>query len=127
MDSKIKEDGSTFVEAAIVLPVTILAIIAVILIVSFLTHCAFFQVNIHGYLRREEGIVSKTRVTYKTYEELNINDSYFGARRVMRVEEQIYGQGGALLNQILKKDIRARVYKINEKEIIMYNDFFKKI
>lgn len=120
------QEGSTFVEAAIVMPVVILAMISVVLIMVFVTYVCTYQVDIHKKLLEESGNRTETRVTYdKTNRDYMLEDDYANGKAVVKTQKEVVTSGGGLLNSKLKGSVQSRVYEIDEKEIIRYSDFFK--
>ena len=113
--------GTTMVEAALIFPLVILAVMAVIYIIIFLFQQVETQSEIHIALRKESGILSKT-VAYR----MKTDKKY----PVYKKKKQVYFQGKLHFMErgILKsldKSISACSYIIDEREFIRYLDLVR--
>lgn len=123
---KIGNSGSTIVEAAVVMPIVIMAIISVVLMGVFLIYSTFFQVSIHWELIDKEGVKSKTKNIYQEDKRVyEISKDFTNGKQYFYTEQDFETKGGVLLPNMLKGNIDGRIYVINEKETIRYFDFFK--
>lgn len=124
---KIGNSGSTIVEAAVVMPIVIMAIISVVLMGVFLIYSTFFQVSLHWELIDKEGVKSKTKNIYQEDKRVyEISKDFTNGKQYFYTEQNFETKGGVLLPNMLKGNIDGRIYVINEKETIRYFDFFKK-
>ncbi len=123
---KIGNSGSTIVEAAVVMPIVIMAIISVVLMGVFLIYSTFFQVSLHWELIDKEGVKSKTKNIYQEDKRVyEISKDFTNGKQYFYTEQDFETKGGVLLPNMLKGNIDGRIYVINEKETIRYFDFFK--
>ena len=123
---KIGNSGSTIVEAAVVMPIVIMAIISVVLMGVFLIYSTFFQVSLHWELIDKEGVKSKTKNIYQEDKRVyEISKDFTNGKQYFYTEQNFETKGGVLLPNMLKGNIDGRIYVINEKETIRYFDFFK--
>ena len=120
-----EENGSTIVEAAMVMPLLIISLIAIVITIVFLVESLFMQSNIHLYLQEKAGIKSETRII-KSVESFNETEDRRNMVKVLSVNKTNYMKGGYLLPRTLRDDFDADAYVINEKKIIRYKDFFGK-
>lgn len=121
---KIKEeDGSTMVEAALVMPLVLISMIAIVLTVVFLIESLFMNANVHMYLKSKAGELSETRIS-KSVESYEYTKDRRNMAKVIVINEHYKMKGGYLLPKVLREDITADSYVINEKKIIRYKDFF---
>ena len=124
---KIGNSGSTIVEAAVVMPIVIMAIISVVLMGVFLIYSTFFQVSLHWELIDKEGVKTKTKNIYQENKRVyEISKDFTNGKQYFYTEQDFETKGGVLLPNMLKWNIDGRIYVINEKETIRYFDFFKK-
>lgn len=120
--------GNAIVEAVIVLPVVILAVVSVIMLTTFLSGAVFNSVDAHRALRSEEGISSGTRVTYyDKAEHADISEEYKGGRKLMRTDILTQIDKGFLLENKIVNNREARVYVIDEKKTTRYMDLLEEI
>ena len=120
-----EEDGSTIVEAAMVMPLVLISLIAMLITMVFLVESLFMQSNIHLYLQAKAGEESETRIS-KSVESFEATSQRRNMVKVLSVEKTKYMTGGDLLPRTFKKNVDADAYVINEKKIIRYKDFFGK-
>lgn len=120
-----EEDGSTIVEAAMVMPLVLISLIAMLITMVFLVESLFMQSNIHLYLQAKAGEESETRIS-KSVESFEATSQRRNMVKVVSVEKTKYMKGGYLLPRTFKKNVDADAYVINEKKIIRYKDFFGK-
>ena len=124
----LKDDrGSAIVEAVIVLPIVILAVMSVVVIISYISGTVFTSVDVHRHLRSEEGREAGTRATYGIEKTGDISDEYHNGRKIKAANIVINQNGKFLLESELKKNKDARVYVIDEKKTTRYKDLLEKI
>lgn len=121
-----EEDGSTMVEAALVMPLVLISLIAIILTIVFLVESLFMTANVHMYLKSAAGEMSKTRIS-RTIESYHSTTNRRNMAKVVAVEENYLMKGGYLLPRVLNNKVTADSYVINEKKIIRYKDFLGKV
>ena len=118
--------GSTIVDASLVMPIFILAVVSVILISVFLMNGTFYQVSVHWELIDKEATQSKTKTVYQEDKrDYETSTSFINGKKYICIEQDYETQGGVLLPKSLKGLTNGRIYEINEKETIQYFDFFK--
>lgn len=126
MVKKLNNKGSTIVEAAVVMPIVILAIISIVVMMVFFVYSLYVQVSIHWELIDKECAGSKTKVIFeedkRTYNE---DFTFINGKRAMNIDYRLQFDGGGLFKNKLKRKTNARIYEINEKDSIRYFDFFK--
>lgn len=124
---KLKKDqkGSTFVEAAIVMPLVIMSLISVVMVAVFLAETLFMQVNMHSCIRYRSGMMSETGNSYYSGETFSVTEGRKNLCRTVRSDKRSERRGGFLLPELLDKKLTAEGYVIDEKEIIRITDFFK--
>lgn len=126
--SLFNDRGSAIVEAVIVLPIVILAVLGAVMIVSYLTETVFSSVDMHRQLIREAGVDSGTRKAYgRTYGDSEVRDDYIGGKKCKTASDKVIKQGGLLFDDKLSGNIKARVYIIDEKKTTRYKDMFDEI
>ena len=118
-----EEDGSTMVEASLVMPLLLISLIAIVLTIVFLVESLFFGSNIHMFLKSQAGELSKTRIV-RSVESYDVTTGRRNMVKVLSVNEKYLMKGGYLLPKVLETTINADSYVINEKKIIRYKDFF---
>ena len=121
------DNGSAVVEAVIVLPIVILALMSAIVIVSYISGRVFVAVDAHKYLRDEAGRETETRAAYEIEEEGKVSDGYHNGRKIKRTDFTTERQKSFLIKNRMKKDKNARVYVIDEKKTTRYMDFLEEI
>lgn len=123
---RLGNSGSTIVEAALVMPIVILAVVSVILISVFLMNGTFYQVSVHWELIDKEATQSKTKTVYQEDKrDYETSTSFINGKKYICIEQDYETQGGGLLPKRLNGLTKGRIYEINEKETIQYFDFFK--
>ena len=118
-----EEDGSTIVEASLVMPLVLLSMIAIVLTIVFLVESLFVESNVHSYLKYKAGVISNTRIV-RSVESYQEQTGRRNMVKIVAVDLNHYMKGGYLLPQRLKTKVAADSYVINEKKIIRYKDFF---
>ncbi|MDF2655117.1 MAG: hypothetical protein K0R19_1591 [Bacillota bacterium] len=121
------------VEAAIIFPLVIGAVVAVIYITVGLYSALSLQTSIHLSLRKETGILSDTIERYqtaKTYEYQRQDDRWLeGIVRhsaILMEEEQIIHMNG-LFRANVKRQEKGSAYIIDEAELVRYMNVSKEV
>ena len=128
VDFKSKK-GSTMVEAAVVFPIVILAVMAVIYILIAMYGNVVTQAQIHTSLRKEVGIITKNEnVTLNYIFDNGINTSFNSELNINRhvkigfdkinvdLEKKYSGKG--LLNIIVNRNYFDFSYVVNQEDFI---------
>ena len=121
------DNGSAVVEAVMVLPIVILALMSAIVIVSYISGRVFVVVDAHKHLRDEAGRETETRAAYEIEEEGNVSDGYHNGRKIKKTDFTTERQKSFLIKNRMKKDKSARVYVIDEKKTTRYMDLLEEI
>lgn len=120
--------GSSMVEAAVIFPLVILAVMAVIFILVFLFQEVTYNSRIHVALNATMGSETETVETYK-----NVPAGIKPYKSVHGIGECYYAESGltfqkrGLLNKSFTKTLEGRVYSVDEKKFIRYTDFFSEV
>lgn len=122
--AKRKRSGSTFVEAALVLPVCVLAVVTIVYIMMFLYSEAAGQAMVHVATRAAAGEETDTVITAEhvpaavtAYESKRRGLACFTA------DKGIYVRAGGLMRRALKRDVSSSSYTVDEAKLIRYKDF----
>ncbi|MDD6920089.1 MAG: hypothetical protein PUI85_02645 [Eubacteriales bacterium] len=114
------ERGSTFVEAAVVLPITLIVVVNLILFIVFMSEITFDQVNDHKALRKQEGIISETRLVKKSYKKTEFAKENTISGSKLTTINGIKKLKGLLIDGQLENREDNNIYMINEREIIVF-------
>lgn len=122
---KKNKKGSSMVEAALVFPMVVLTVMAVIFILVFMFQQVACNARLHLALNatmgRETGTVEtyrNTPVNVKPYKAFHaISECYYAESGLQ------FRKKGVLLNSFTKT-LESRVYSVDEKKFIRYTDFF---
>lgn len=112
--------GSAIAEAAIVFPVIIMSIIAVIYIYLYLYDQLSSQVKMHCVLRTESGVICGNMFTDNLYEELAV---YRKGGRIYCYSDISIEAGGLLKGA--ERQIYAEKYLIDETRVVRAADLVK--
>lgn len=116
--------GSTIVEAAIILPVVILAVISAVITVVFISNMVFSGVNVDEFLRLKTGELSGTVREAEYIREYDFEKSRKNLTPALRIDRIEKIRGGGLVDKLLMGKIRQSGYKLREKNYILYKDLF---
>ncbi len=118
--------GSTIVEAAVVFPLVILTVTAVIYILAFMYDEAAAQVEMHLALNAHMGRETRTVITYSNVpENANIYEGKKDIEKCYFAENGLrFGKKGLLRHSFMKR-LESRIYSVDEKKHIRYSDFFR--
>ncbi len=119
--------GSTYVEAALVLPVCILAVVTIVYIMIFLYSEVESQAMVHVASNAAAGESNDTVIVTEhiprgitPYESKRRGLSCFTAERGVRV------RAGGLLRRAVTRDVSSSAYTVDEAKLIRYMDFIYK-
>lgn len=121
-----KRKGSAMVEAALVLPIVILSVMAVIYILLFLYNEVAAGAKVHVAANAEMGRQTGVQTT-KRHIPHGISVSEGGAL----LGKAYYGAGTVkfrktgLFRRSFTESIETYTYEVDEKKLIRYSDFFK--
>ncbi|MEE3362777.1 MAG: hypothetical protein VZQ84_04360, partial [Anaerovoracaceae bacterium] len=119
--------GSAIVEAAVALPLIILAVITMIYILLNMFAIVRSDVRMHAAANERAGQVSRTWNTYRHHPKgINVSDGRYIYRKCVYAKETLrFGRAG-LLNRSITRNMESRGYVTDEKKFIRYADFFDK-
>jgi len=110
--------GSTLVEAAMIFPIVIAAVMAVLYIIIGSYLSLSLQSSLHTSIRKESGEISETVYRIEDSIEYPFTNIMIGLRpAIMMEEERKYRISGLFKNEISRKE-KGRGYIIDEAEII---------
>jgi hypothetical protein len=110
--------GSTLVEAAMIFPLVIAGVMAVLYIIISLYLSLSLQSSLHVSIRKECGELSETVYGIEEASEYPVTNVMIGLRPAIVIEqEQKYRIRGLFKDEISKKE-KGRGYIINEADII---------
>lgn len=119
-----RRSGSTFVEAALVLPVCILAVVTIVYIMMFLYSEAASQAMVHVASNAAAGAGTDTVIATEhiprgitPYESKRKGLACFTADKGVRV------RAGGLMRKAMKREISSSSYAVDEAKLIRYKDF----
>jgi hypothetical protein len=115
--------GAAMVEAAIIFPLVIAAVAAVIYIVTGLYESLSLQSSLHLALRKECGALSETVYRQETTENFQPERIRIGLRNAVRMEEEREYQINILFKDRITRKEQGRSYLINEPELIRILSF----
>lgn len=110
--------GTVMVEAAMIFPLVVAAVAAVIYIVIGLYSSLALQSSLHLDLRKECGESSETVFRLEKIQKFNSSKEVFGIRPVLRAEEARVHRIGSLFKQSVTRKETGRSYIIDEAELI---------
>lgn len=110
--------GTMMVEAALIFPLVIAAVAAVIYMVIGLYSSLSFQAGIHMGMRGEAGELSATVTRSRPVGEFESEKGLEGIRPVVRIEEEREYRIKSLFRQRISRTEGGRSYVIDEAELI---------
>ena len=119
-----KRRGSTFIEAALVFPVCILAVVTVVYIMLFLYTEAATQAMVHVAANAGAGAETDT-VIVSEHIPRGVT-SYGSSRRGLscfRAEKGISIRTGGLGARMMRREVASTSYTVDEAKLIRYKDF----
>ena len=114
--------GGTIVEAAVVLPVVSLAVVAVIFILSAMFQQVSADAAIHVALNEAAGRDSDT---VKVLDHVADDIDKYSSGNIYYGEKQLFFRKGGLLTKRYSRTVQSRTYIVDEKKYIRYADFFR--
>jgi hypothetical protein len=116
MDFKSRK-GTMMVEAALIFPLVVAAVVAVIYMVIVLYSSLSLQASMHLDMRRESGEFTETVFRIQHTRDFKSTKGLKGIRPVIRMEEERAYGIGSLFRQTIIRTERGRVYIIDEAEL----------
>ncbi|HYE69565.1 MAG TPA: TadE family protein [Anaerovoracaceae bacterium] len=110
--------GTTMVEAAMIFPLVIACVIAVIYIIINLYQALTLQTSLHLALRKESGEFSQTVYRQEEIKEYQWEKDRVGIRPVIRMEEAGEYRINTFFKSRIKRIEKGRSYVIDEAELI---------
>ncbi len=118
--------GGTIVEAAFVLPLIILSVMAVIYMLAFMYNETATNTLMHLKLNEKMGTETGTVKTYKNVpQNITVYEGTNNFKKVFLAEKNIRFKRSGLLQNSFSKKKEGRVFLVDEKKYIRYSDFFK--
>jgi hypothetical protein len=116
---KIKsKKGATMVEAAMIFPLVIAAVVAVLYIVLSLYQSLSLQTSLHLALRKECGELSQTVYRQEAIKTFQSEKNWVGIRPVVRMEAEKEYRVNTLFKDHITRKEEGRYYVIDEAELI---------
>ncbi len=115
---KNSKKGAALVEAAMIFPLVIAGVMAVIYIVINMYSSLSLQTSLHMALRRESGELSQTVYRQEAGKNFPMQKDWSGIRPVIRMEQKSeYGIDILFHDRVMRQE-EGRVYVIDEAELI---------
>jgi hypothetical protein len=118
------QKGGAMVEAALVFPIIILAIMAIIAILMFLFEEAASQAELHLVLRTEAGRQTGTFHGREGSSSVSVDKGIKGIHIVMNGRSSVTFEGTGILPRGFHKPITGYLHLIDERKYVRYIDFF---
>ncbi len=120
--------GETIVEAAVVLPVTILAVVTLIWLLGALLTQMAGNVQIHLALRQAQGEDAGTvRVYTHIVDSVTLEKTGTPVLGRHVGEKAVFLKRGGLTRGRGARDLRGSAYRVDEKKMIRYADLFREV
>lgn len=120
------EYGGAIVEATIVLPVIIFAILSYMLMAVHFAGATFEVINANEYLIYRDGIYRDKRDISFQKGDFEEEEANIGLGKILQVKKSFEGEND-FMNRILKSEIETCRYTFSEKKIIWYKDLFDEV
>lgn len=115
--------GTTMVEAAMIFPLVIAAVAAVLYIVIGMYLSLSLQSSLHLALRKECGVLSQTVMRQDEIKEFEAEKGWSGIRPVLRMAEKKEYQINIVFKDKIVREEKGRAYLIDEAELIRILSF----
>ncbi|MDD3168878.1 MAG: hypothetical protein PHC91_05360 [Eubacteriales bacterium] len=115
--------GTTMVEAAMIFPLVIAGVMAVIYIVIGLYSSLSLQCSLHLALRKECGVLSQTVIRNEEVREFQSKKEWSGIRPVLKMAEEREYRINTLFQVCVSRREEGRSYIINEAEMVRLLQF----
>jgi hypothetical protein len=119
--------GGAMIEAALVLPLVILSIFAIIGILMFLFEEAAAQADLHGGIRFDAGKQTGTYHGWTRSQKVVAERGFRGVYPVVEGTSSVVFEGAKILPGPVKKPLQAHIYIVDERKYIRYVDFFSRL
>lgn len=120
MDQK----GGAMVEAALVFPMIILTLMAVITILTFLFEEAATQAEVHLVIRTEAGRQTGTFHGQTGSYNVVIDKSIKGIQSILKGSTYVTFEGSGMLTDAFHKPLTGYLHLTDERKYVRYMDFF---
>lgn len=110
--------GSAVVEASMVFPIVIAAVIAVIYIVICLYSSLSFQTGMQLSVRQESGKQSETVFRADSFQKMPVKESRIGISRILYAEGKNNYKMKGMISATVSRTDYCRVYIIDETEVV---------
>lgn len=119
--------GATLVEASLIFPLVIAAVMAVIYIIILIYESFSLQSSLHLFLRDQSSQLSDTIYREEELRNYEINHEFHSFRPIITGEEvQKYKAGNLIINEIMRTE-KGRFYVIDEAEFIRKASLIKEV
>lgn len=118
------QKGNTMVEAALVFPIIILSLMAVIGILIFLFKEAASQAELHLVIRTEAGHQTGTFHGQPGSSSVSVGWGISGIHSITKGESLVSYGGDGILSRVVAKPITGYQYLTDERKYARYVDFF---
>jgi len=118
------QKGGAMIEAALVFPMIILALMAVITILMFLFEEAATQAEVHLVIRTEAGRQTGTFHGQPGSSSITIDKSIQGIQSIMKGSTMVTFEGSGMLSEAFRKPINGYQHLTDERKYVRYMDFF---
>lgn len=121
-----KRSGQTMVEAAVVLPIVILSVVAIVYILSFMYSEVAESAKTHVASNAEMGKETGVSITNKHIpRNVSVSKSSSGLGSVYHSSGTVRFRKKGLFQKSFTKRIESTTYEVDEKKLIRYTDIFK--
>lgn len=115
---KSSKKGAAMVEAAMIFPLVIAGVMAVLYIVINMYSSLSLQTSLHMALRRESGELSQTVYRQEAGKDFPLQKDWVGIRPVLRMEQEREYEINILFHDRVARQEAGRTYVVDEAELI---------
>ena len=119
--------GGAMIEAAVVLPLVILSIFAIIGILMFLFEEAAAQADLHGAIRFDAGKQTGTYHGLTRSQKVLAERGFCGVFPVVEGTSSVVFEGAEILPGPIRKPLQGHIYIVDERKYVRYVDFFSRL
>ncbi|MCI2061381.1 MAG: hypothetical protein LKJ83_01225 [Eubacteriaceae bacterium] len=117
--------GSAVVEAAVALPLVILAVITMIYVLLNMFCAVRSDVRLHVAVGESAGISSGTWYSYRNHpRDISTAGSRYMLRKCIYGTETLHFRRAGMMDHSIDRQMETRGYITDEKKYIRYSDFF---
>lgn len=119
--------GSALVEAALIFPIVIAGVMAVIYIIIGIFSAFTLQSSIHMNLKKEAGKISETIIKEEQTKQYSIKERMHGFNNVLYTEADAEYKTNRLFKKSIDRREKGRVYVIDEAEFVRRTQLAKEV